>query len=292
MLIATSLNIRTPLFDEVELIHRLQKAGYEGIDLNLWDHRERVKLDDEAAVKKFLDPWIAAAHECRLPWVQAHGPFFNIYATRELDQFAKSICPQALRACQHVGAPWMVIHPGSYPGAFDRSHRLAMIADHVRFIGDLLPTCEKTGVGIAVENLSEVGAHANGMARRFGSVVEELIDLVDAVNHPLVGICWDTGHARMNQLRDQKAALVAMGPRLKCLHVQENDGITDHHAMPMVLGGYGVNWGSVMNGLREINFAGAWTYEFHNAFRVVPIELYDDMLKMTVQIARHITTRY
>lgn len=52
-----------------------------------------------------------------------------------------------------------------------------------------------------------------------------------SLNTPLFGACWDTGHAHVAHI-DQRAGILALGRRLKALHVQDGDGISDTHTAP------------------------------------------------------------
>ena len=68
---------------------------------------------------------------------------------------------------------------------------------------------------------------------------------MDACDSPLVGICWDTGHANRNS-DDQIPSIMRLGGRIKALHVNDNLGQTDLHIMPF-LGN--VPWEDVMHAL-------------------------------------------
>lgn len=162
-----------------------------------------------------------------------------------------------------------------------------MLEGNVTFFRSLLPECEKHEVGIAIENIFDSAAGGRGAPRFYGAVPEELCELVDALNHPLIGACWDTGHAHIQSL-DQRAALAALGSRLKALHIQENDGKGDDHMLPFANGRKGVDWTAVTAGLAEAAYEGPFTYEVHNAFNAVPPSLYDQVLHQSVTIARYL----
>ncbi len=108
------------------------------------------------------------------------------------------------------------------------------------------------------------------------------------MNHPLVGICWDTGHAQVSG-HDQRAAIESLGSRLKALHIQENDGGSDDHLLPFATVRNGVKWHDVAQALGAIGYGGAFVFETRNAFDAVPDELFDDHLQLAVKIARYIT---
>jgi sugar phosphate isomerase/epimerase len=290
--IAISLNICVGRCAEEQMIPRLKRAGFDGIDFNFCDLLDRVDWRDDRAVESLLGPWQAAARAAGLPWVQGHGPMFGMFSASPNDERARSLSAPAIRAAARLGVPWMVFHPDVFPGAFDKAHRRAVMERNAAFFRSLLPACEAGGVGIAIENIFDAaGRHGNrGCPRFYGSVPDELCELVDHLDHPLVGACWDTGHARLMN-HDQAACLAALGPRLKVLHVQENDGKNDDHVLPFANGRDGVDWDGVVAGLRAAGYAGPFTYETHNAFNAVPEPLLDVALRYGAQVARHLVDR-
>ena len=81
----------------------------------------------------------------------------------------------------------------------------------------------------------------------------ELIDLVDAIDRPHVGICIDTGHSYMRDRPDVETVVYAVGNRLKTLHLHDNYGQHDDHQMP----GLGlINWPEVIRALKESEYDG------------------------------------
>lgn len=285
MKIATSLNIRPPYLDELRVIPHVAAAGFDGADFNFCDLIETVDWRDEPVADAFVDALASAADECGLAWFQAHGPMFNMFGESERDIKARELTPHSIRACGRLGVPWMVLHPETLVGgAGESGHYAEQMRRNIAFFRDLLPLCERWNVGIAIENLTDPG---RGGIRSFGGVVSDLIELIDALSHPLIGACWDTGHAKINKL-DQRAGISALGSRLKALHVQENDGRGDDHMLPFANGPSGIDWKSVIAGLRAAGYAGAFTYEAHNGFRSLPEPLFDDALKLSAKIARYL----
>ena len=292
MRIATSLNICTGRCPETEIMPRVAAAGFDGLDFNFLDLLDRLDWLDERAAAGFLDRLDNAARAAGLVWVQGHGPMFSMFSDAPRSAARRALCKPAIRACARLGVPWMVLHPDVFAGPFDAAHRRAILDRNVAFFRGLLPECEKHNVGLALENIFDSAGRDDGRnaARFYGSVPEELCELIDALKHPLVGACWDTGHARIMGL-DQRAALAALGPRLKVLHVQENDGAHDDHMLPFHNGPGGVDWNAVTDGLRAARYQGAFTYEVHNAFRAVPEPLFDQTLRYSVAIARCLVAR-
>jgi L-ribulose-5-phosphate 3-epimerase len=289
VLLATSLNV---FWDEgmtvcpEEGIDRCAQAGFEALDFNFTDYNQSRlqrligRLDAGAYARSLC---IQAEH-LGLCFVQMHGPIFNHLADRGTIQTELELSHECLRWAAELGVEWVVFHPETEPGPFDHAHLEMLQKRNAAFFRELLGTSESLGVGIAVENASDDAAVRRGMRRLYCSTPQELIELVDALHHPLAGICWDTGHAHIQHL-DQYHALCALGHRLKATHIQDNDGNTDQHLLPY----HGSSdWHTIMKGLRDSGYVGAFCYEVHNAVRFVPDSLRDQVLHYAVQLGRYL----
>lgn len=292
MLIANSMNICFNRFPEVELLPRMAAAGYTGVDFNFWDLVRRLDWHDPEEADSWLDALAGAASAAGLTWVQGHGPVFNLFAESDDDRFQRDLAATALRACARLGVPWLVMHPSTLQIPPDDGAQLQQLIEvNVDYFRSLLPACELYGVGIAIENLSGKRPDSPDTVRSPGSTAEQLIAMIDALDHPLVGACWDTGHAQITEL-DQRASLAALGSRLKVLHLHENDGQRDLHLLPFTLSGATSRWHDIMAGLREAGYTGDLTLEVASAFFAVPDTLYDDLLRYSVRICRQLVAQF
>lgn len=282
MLIATSMNVCLGRCSELELLPRLAAAGFDGLDFNFIDLLDRIDWKNQRVAETWVDQLKSAAQAAGLKWVQAHGPMFNPLASGQQVEKCRALCEPSIAACGRLGVPWMVLHPGTAPGAWDRAHRREVIERNAAYFRTLLPQCEKANVGLAIENMPE---RYSNEGRVFGAVPEDLCELIDLLNHPLVGACWDTGHAKLMRL-EQRSAIASLGARLKVIHAQENDGRDDDHMLPFANGRAGVDWKAVTAGLREAGYKGAFTFEVHNGLQGQPEELFDAVLRHAVQTGR------
>lgn len=271
MLVATSLNVfddRTDLIPRS--LARLAAAGFGGLDFNGIDVLRTWLTEGQADAH--LDSLATAAAAHGLKFVQSHGPMF-----KDLDDQSATgdlLIDAGLRWSARLGVPWMVMHPFTVPGATLAENHAANLA----FYRPWLPLCEELGIGLALENMAD----RFSPFRRYCSVPEELADLADSLEHPLVGLCWDTGHAHLQRL-DQRVAIGSLGARLKVVHLQDNNGGGDDHIMPY----HGnIKWDDVLAGLRDARFAGALTFEVHNGVRRVPDDLRDAALALLAGIGR------
>jgi sugar phosphate isomerase/epimerase len=287
--IATSMDIRSQDVTEPQLMAALAKVGFDGIDLPFYQHVDDVDWSDDKIACAWVDQRVRWAQDAGIQWVQAHGPMFDMFGTNQKAQRSRDFCRHAIKACGRLGIPWMVLHPETTAGPYDADHRAAMMAGNVGFFRSLLDDCEKHRVGIAIENIFDHAAHRRGCPHYFASIPEEQCALIDELNHPLIGACWDTGHAHMNEL-DQRAGLTALGSRLKAIHIQEtrNGPDRDDHVLPFSIENPGVDWEGVTSGLRDINFPGPFTFETPSAIPRVPAELLDSALAYNIAVGRYL----
>ena len=171
---------------------------------------------------------------------------------------------------------------------------------------EFLETAEKYGVGLAIENTQFPFFEGNAYA----SSTEDLIDLVDILDSPYAGICWDIGHANLNcafkgaeEIAEQSKQLKMIGSRLKATHVHDNNcrmaGINadikldntgknpvlafDEHIQPYM---GTIDWDDVIAGLDAIQYSHYFTYEAHRAVNSLPDELVDGALIQLYDIGK------
>jgi sugar phosphate isomerase/epimerase len=242
--------------DEYDFYRRIKAAGFNYVDYDFYnligDENSRYTLPDwenqmYITTEKMNNIGIKA--------IISHAPKGEPARDRDSILFRSQ---RSLLCCGILGIPDMVIHPGGVPGWTQNEFETF----NLRYIQDLLPYAEKSNTRILVEN---VGRWDEPF---YVQRVEELIYLIDKVNHPLVKVCLDTGHLNI-QNQDNAYAIRMLGDRLKGLHIQDNFGslpipITDRawrqdlHLPP----GFGcIDFDAIIKALVEIGYEGAWNME-------------------------------
>lgn len=170
----------------------------------------------------------------------------------EQREFDLSSAEKLLRFCPRLGIQVMVIHPGGVYGWKDPGEHDTLAKLNQNSFTRLAGVAEETGVSVAIENM---GRTQNG--RSFGSHFEEIIDLVDQVGSPKVGLCLDTSHANLMKL-DISQGIRNMGPRLIATHISDNFGERDDHLFPYA---GRIQWENVLSALKEIGYVGTFNLE-------------------------------
>lgn len=212
------------------------------------------------------DNWQAEADDLRnrlmhhgMNASQAHAPFMSMDPRSE--EYMKYL-RKALLFCRRAGMPMMVVHPVAVKG----NGREAFFELNTAYYRALISAAEETSVQVLIEN---IGNYADPFYLWNGS---DLRELVDRVGHPLFNACWDVGHANhyYHKHCDQYDSIVALGDKLKAIHVHDNCGYfadeyrhyrIDMHTMPFMSPYACVNYDAVMQGLSDAGYNGTFNFE-------------------------------
>lgn len=207
----------------------LKEIGYSGVDfpMVICDNMCEVIPSKEYAdsiIKKHQKLKNAGLYAC-----QSHLTYwpdhFEPFATPEA--YAKHFAPLYARQIEltsEIECGTAVVH----------LHR-SKDADGVRrgnvaLIEALLPTLERTGVVLAIENVFDLGVTDGNM-----TTAEDLLFYIDYFKSKNLGICLDTGHAvALNQ--DPVEMLKAVSEHLKAVHIHTTIPGEDLHRIPNFMG--------------------------------------------------------
>ncbi len=147
---------------------------------------------------------------------------------------------------------YILFHPAGAPGVI-HGRRHEHIAAVIKSVKELNPIVKKMGAHILIENLR--GPHLmrkNGYERGLGRTVEEMVQIMDMMPDD-VYVCVD-----LNHITEPEKLIMAVGPRIRSLHVSDSDGKRDRHWMP----GKGKNnWPAIIEALYKVGYEGPWLYE-------------------------------
>lgn len=281
MKVSTSLNVFYGSVSRTEALRRCAAAGFQALDMNYWDLQGQMLHIDWSEEEAWAKEVRACADQLGVRFTQMHGPvhggtFTSLVTGLTLDSFV-GLAERSLRSAAILGIPWVVFHPSDM--AVDGKETYEEILDfNVNFYRRLVPVLEETGVGIALENVCYVQGY-----NRYFAVAEELAQLVDALDHRLIGACWDTGHAHVQKV-DQASSIRLLGSRLKATHIHDNNGERDQHLLPYQ---GTIDWTELVGALKEIRYSGDFTYEAHNGVNKLPNGIRDAGLKFALELGNY-----
>lgn len=249
------------------LVH-LKKAGFKYIDLSFWSRylsgSPYFTTDNEV----IADEYKRELEALELIPVQSHEPFGNSMGNDD-GRFYFKKTPLSIDLAGKIGIPSITLHVGISTTPMGHEEYMEKQAEIFK---KLIPYAEKYGTRLLIENTAWKKSDVNL------ADADDLIEMLDRIDHPLFGVCWDTGHANLCNL-DQYAELKKLGSRLEGLHVHDNYGGVrtpdcDLHQYPY----WGnVNFDGVITALLEIGYKGTFNFEVDSPVRrVSPIPFIKD----------------
>ena len=248
-LCTTTSDFYTHCNNEFEKIKELHDAGFKYVDFSMYsDECVQFMGNDWRELAKRIKFY---ADELGVQFVQAHSPAFETLETLDPNENWQDKFNQTMRSievCKELEIPMTVVHAGvkrNTPG--EQTMEL-----NKKFYEMLLPTMEKTGVYVLVEN---VGIKDN-QGRYYLNSGERVAQFVDYFNHPLLKACWDIGHG--NVFGNQYEHITTIGNRLKAIHYNDNDKMRDMHYAPFLAA---LDNDDPIRALIDIDFKGPFTFE-------------------------------
>ena len=244
-LAATITNVGR-FFNMDETLEKLSDIGYKYVDLALGGDGQFAA--DEKEWKTAVSNLANTAAKHGITFVQAHSPNVKVLdeTRKEREHF---LTYRSVEICDMLGIENVVVHAGYNP----ENEKEAFFKKNLEFFSQFFPIMEKTGVNILVENTLRHHVAKGGYYLLKGT---DFVEFLEYVNHPLLNAVWDTGHGMADGCQYEN--ITAIGKYLKGLHIHDNNGQSDQHAMPYM----GVlNLDSVINALIDIDYKGYFTYE-------------------------------
>jgi D-psicose/D-tagatose/L-ribulose 3-epimerase len=232
--------IWTASFDEsnLPLLPQIKEHGFDGIEVPLFRPADFAA----AAIRRGLEE---NGLECTICSVLTGG-MNMISEDADVRRRTRAHLEECIQSAAEVGAR-IIAGPlyspvGYLPGRRRTPDEWKWAVECYQSLG---PSLEKNGVSIAIEPLNRFETY-------FLNTAADAAAFADEVNHPNVGILFDTFHANIEE-KDIAAAYRSLGGRLKHVHTCENDRGTP--------GSGHVEWPAVFQALRDLQYDGWLTIE-------------------------------
>lgn len=256
------------------------EAGYRDVDANLCGFARKGQ-------PLALDGWENWAHEAReladklgIQFSQAHaywtiGNAFNPDGTRVDGELGEELMRRSVLAAEILGTKWMVVHPYSvlHHDWYDYKKSFAYNREYFKRWGEFYADHQ---VGMAIENMNR--------ATRYCSCGEELLELIDAIDNPMVQICVDTGHAHMSGVGAPEI-IRQVGSHLRATHIADNHGKSDEHFAPF---NGTIDWPEVMKALREVDYQECFAFEIHHLTSMYPKDVQPQLVKFSYELGKYL----
>ena len=220
-----------------ELFENYKKAGIEAMEISLGV--DEYATLDLPALRRMADGQGVELWSLHLPFM----PFDKIDISRpSLAEETVGYLSGLIRRGTEVGIDKFIIHPSGEPiKPEERAERMATAKASLAKLAEVAREC---GAVIAVEDLPRTC---------LGNTAAEIAELISV--HPDLRVCFDTNHLLTEDAADFVRAL---GDKIITTHVSDYDFLNERHWLP---GEGKLDWQSIVNALREVNYSGPWLYE-------------------------------
>ncbi len=233
---------------------KLRDCGFDAVDYDLMHTHVFLYSCNEQNRAVFLSEERERIEQAGLTVSQVHGPWRWPCDDATLDarteRFEKMVL--AIQMAAALGSKRFVIHPLMPFGTDDigSGNEQATFDINIAFWQELLPIAKQNNVIICLETMPFVHFSLSTPA--------QILKVVQTINDPYFKACLDTGHTAMCGTLSVGDAVRLLGDALCVLHVHDNNGRADQHALPY--SGV-VDWADVGAALREIGFDGVFSLE-------------------------------
>ncbi len=244
-----------------------KEIGCDAVDFYLcsFDYRkeETVYALGDAAVKAYFSDLGEYAKQLGIAVGQTHGRIKGFINDKTEDDALVENGRLDCVATSALGAPYCVMHTTTsiHMGA-DPDPTLMQALNYDMFTR-ILPYAKENNVVIATETFGD--APKLGCCDFFGNMHEFIEgyrrvcaceDFADWFK-----ICMDTGHThKATRFGNPEvgAAIRLLGKNIVCLHLHDNDRLTDQHKIPFTCT---IDWDDTLAALEEIGYDGIWNAE-------------------------------
>ena len=229
------------------------------------------KLDVSTADRSTAEEMAGYIMERGMEVIQSHLPF-NRYGKANMEQHAETQMRYAENA-RIMGSKILVAHGDEFD--FDNMTYTpeAALEYNYALFSPIVEFAAANGMKVAFENVFQ---DLDPVKRpRNCSLVEELCALVDRFGTDTVGICWDSGHAKVQYGEENLAALSVAGSRVIATHIHDNYYKRDLHLFPFM---GQLDWVGFMKMLRQIGYQGNLSFEI--GYNMIPKALAAEYLAL------------
>lgn len=256
------------------------KAGYQYIDACLCSHCREGQALATDGWERWIDETAMQADELGVQYIQAHaywtiGNAFNPDLTRVDGEWGEEMMRRSVLAAEKLGVKWMVVHPYTIRryGGYDFKRSFEYNREYMKRWGEFYAD---HNVGMAIENMTK--------PTHYGSCAEELLELIDVIDNPMVQICIDTGHANMVGI-SVPDMIRQFGTHLKATHIDDNHGVKDEHFAPF---NGTIPWKEVMQALHEVGYEEAFAFETHHLTSMFPKEIQESLVGFSYKLGEYL----
>ena len=275
------------------------RIGADAVDFDLytarWDYRNEASVyaRSDGEIRAYFEDIAAHAAKIGIEIGQTHGRISTYGPDEEENAHVLENARRDLLATAALGCRVCVMH-GVTTGAMGPDAPRKVMHDlNFRCFTDILPYAKEYGVILATETFGDSPSH--GCCDFFGNIDEFLITynkIAAKMGTEHFRTCMDTGHCnkatRFNGNPSPADCIRLLGSSIVCLHLNDNDTLTDQHKIPMT---GTIDWNDVFDALDEVGYTGNYNMEI--AWGHFGRDFAEEEAAFAVSVLRHyLNTRY
>jgi len=251
-------SIWTSMFHQHPLIESLlilNGCGWTAFEISI-EHLKEIETSDTPDT--IIENALRYAEDLGLSFPQSHPHLrANVSSFDETERRADiDRIIHHMEISAKLGVKTVTIHPGRFFGEPTDEEAARVRELNVAGFREIRQKAEELDLTISIENLG----------RHLPRTAAELLDLIDAIDRPGIGVTFDTSHANMAGI-DMPAAIRELGERLTAVHISDNHGENDEHLIP---GDGKIDWPPIMEALRDVGFGGTLNFEIPGVCHLDP----------------------
>ncbi len=249
MRISTEINSIAKIVGEERAVELCAKAGFDTWDFSLfamrvYDNEENNHPLAGSDYLKFARELKQIGLDNGIVCNQSHAPFPSKTYEKTISNYKKS-----LECTAEAGGKICIIHPYNCKSA----------EENAKMYFELLPFAKECGVKIATENMWNWDNEKDQSCFAACANPKSFNEHLDMVNDEDFIACLDLGHAEMRGSGTSAVEMImALGDRLKALHIHDNDLWHDSHQLPFTMN---MDFEKIVDALKKINYKGDFTLE-------------------------------
>jgi len=253
-------------------------AGFEALDYGMFHlpaMGDLYQKSDEAEFAAYFKKVGKTAAERGLEIYQCHAPCDLKVYNEEKDPALLRCAIRSIYGAAYMDCPNIIIHPAMHYSFIYGQNAELCRSSNLAFYEAMFPALRDTGVTMCVENMFGGDPDTGKYVPTTCSSAEQMIDFIDTLNEMCgekrFAACLDTGHAAISGTGPVLMQRM-LGQRTVALHVQDCDGIHDHHQIP---GMHRLNWADFCEVLRETGYSGTFNFEADEFYNLWDKPVYD-----------------
>ncbi len=257
------------LYGDLRALEIAKEIGADAVDFSLDTQNSlnpnSIYSKSEEEIIEYYKAVRAKADELGIIISQTHGRLRVYFADPVKDEAVIRDARVDCMVTKILGAPYTVMHAIATSVTGPDAESCFMHETYDRVFSEILPFAKQYGVKIAIETMGDAPVYGCcdffGVLDEFKKALDRISDIGD--NKDYLCCCIDTGHVhkamRFGNPTPQEF-IRAMGENVMCLHLNDNNTLTDQHKPPMT---GDINWKEVLSALEEVGYDGVYNLELN-----------------------------